>query len=126
MGADLLLNLLEIDHDRIPNWAKAKKHITKLTAKQARQIIAEATDCLPGELDEDAAKGAKARIKEAFEAVKAGWDGQLRCMVRVRGIRTTMLIGAGISWGDSIQEVEDLRVFATSGADQAAGFLEYK
>jgi hypothetical protein len=131
MGMDLLVSLLEIDHDKEPNWAKAQEHLDSMTDDVCVDTVLnvsgadELEDVLPSDYPAgmSLADRARKRIQEAAEAVKEGWDNGLRSMTKIRGQRTTILIAAGESWGDDIEECTHMAYFDDSGCAEAAGFL---
>lgn len=118
MGADLLISMVEIEKKKKPNFAKARTTLQKITDDAALKALEWATGCNDAEPQE-----ARERIGKALEAVEAGWNGHLRLMVKVCGLATDMLIAGGVSWGDSVEECEDISLFAESGLARAAGFL---
>lgn len=130
MGSELLISLLEIDHDKEPDWDLAQAHLDTLTDEVCINTILsvsgadEVEDVLPL-VPAGTSEGfrAKKRIRKAMESVKEGWANNLPNMVKVQGHRTTILIAGDSSWGDSIDECNDMAYFDDSGCATAAGFL---
>ena len=118
MGADLLISLVEIEKKKKPNFKKAGTTLQKISDKAALDALEWATGCETAD-----PKEARARIEKALESVVAGWSGNLRQMVKVCGLATDMLIAGGVSWGDSVEECEDIALFVEAGLARAAGFL---
>lgn len=118
MGRDLLVSFIEIEHDKKPNFKKAAAVLKKLdneTLQHAIEIATGNDQCDP--------EDARQRIEKALESVEMGWGEHLRLMVKCRGLATTILIAADGSWGDSVEECDDLNLFAEAGLAEAAGFL---
>jgi len=118
MGRDMLISFVEIEHDKKPNFKKAAAVLKKLDAETLQHAIEIATGNEHCE-----AQDARNRIEKALENTVAGWNDNLRMMVKCRGLATTLLIAADGSWGDSVEECDDLNLFAESGLAEAAGFL---
>lgn len=131
MGADLILGLLEIDHDKEPNWAAAQDWINSLSDQDCVDTVMDVDGCddismlfgYAGNL-ENQIECARDRIQQSLIAVREGWNGNMRCITRVKGYRTTLLIAADSSWGDEVVEVTHLSYFDASGCAAAAGFLQ--
>lgn len=134
MGADLILGVLEIEKDREPDWEATSRFVLNMSDDVALGALALVCDLSVDKVIADMPPvmshgnnmpGVQARlmILSAVDSCRQGWAGHLRMMCRVSGVRTDMLIAGGVSWGDSITEVDDLRLFDQSGAASAAGFL---
>lgn len=135
MGQELIACVLEFPKGRKnPNWEAAEKHLEKLkkSSKKLREAYIEASgddglDAIlshqAGVTDSEIDARIVERLQTALENVKVGWDNGLRGMARLTGVKTRMLIAADRSWGDNVEEVDDLIFFDMSGMAKAAGFL---
>jgi hypothetical protein len=152
VGADLILSMTEIKRGRQPDWGAAQDHLAKLSTHDCYRIIEEVQqygyeiptqeeidqlrkkDAEGGDLTndeqnllgllDDLGDDPKGRLQSALDSCKSGWEGGLRMMSRMRGHYTDILIGGGVSWGDSIDECTDIQYFVASGCAKAAGFLD--
>jgi hypothetical protein len=127
MGANLIASCVMIERTREPDWTKAKQHIAALSEDECLSLMLEV--CY-GEPDIAAAadygltgEDARARIIRALNTCKSGWNGEERCLVSMTVVDRVLLLGAGTSWGDPIEEADDVTLFAVCGAAKAAGFL---
>ena len=123
MGADLIVGFLEIEKDQEPDWAAAKAVLDAITLDEAWDIV-ESVEQFSSRDDMGERFGPKTRLEDAYESVKAGWEGMNRVIVKLYGARTVILLTGDTSWGDPIEEVTNIEYFDGSGMAKAAGFIQ--
>lgn len=117
MGADLIVAVLEIDHDKAPDWNALDAWLLKLTDKDLEERHVES----PSDPDEKATVDA---IKAACNQVRDAYENGNRYTAAVRLSKTDVLIVGGLSWGDTPETVNEFDLFINSGAAKIAGFYE--
>jgi len=124
MGADLLVSCVEIEKDKEPDWESADTHIAAITEEEAKEIIAGRMGVLLEDLDEIEEGPYLKKVQDSYATVKDAWQGGCyRRFVKLYLSRTIVFLAGDTSWGDAVQEVEDMSIFAESGAAAAAGFI---
>jgi hypothetical protein len=132
MGADLVLNILEISNDKEPNWEAARRHLMQQSDDQLSAIAARYPDHDHGE-DEDVDDEAgsedtvvvepKRRFLKALDSVEFCWNGNSRNAVTHRGAHSVLLMVGGSTVGDPFSEIDDVELLIVSGMAEAAGFI---
>lgn len=100
MGADLVVNILEIKKDRSPDWEAAKRHLMSTRGSPRN-----------------------ATLLKALQSVIDCWHGASRNAIKYEAATTVMLIVGGTTVGEPFEEIDDVEAFVASGMARAAGFI---
>lgn len=125
MSQDLLISLIEIERGKDPDWSMAHKHIDKMNGTKLRKIHG-SISCPEDKvrLSECLSVVASRRLAhEAIHLMEMGWAGNCSFVQQISGAGTDLLIAGGTSWGDPVEECDQMFFFVDSGAAEAAGFL---
>ncbi len=118
MSASFLASVLEIEKGKTPDWKAAREHVKQLTVEEAVQTVLktyQAVELADVSLER---KDCRRRILHAIRYLEKSWSEH---SLDLRG--TTIFIFAGMSWGDSVEGMDEVTLLVHSGAAKAAGFL---
>lgn len=146
MGADLVLNILEISKSREPDWDAATCHLMQQSDDTLEEIAADLLDHYDEDEDDDededededanereaeADRGedcesvseTKTRFLRALDSVASCWLGDSRNAIKYDGAETSILIVGGTTVGEPFLEIYDVEALVASGMAKAAGFI---
>jgi hypothetical protein len=150
MGAELSVSFVEFPKGATPNWHAAQVHLDKMTLAECYQALEEHFNYVGGlpeklnieklreraasnkedrklldEIEMNYTEDPRKRLQDALNSCEEGWNGNEYCVQHLYGAKTELLIGGGVSWGDTLDELDDISLFDVSGMAKAAGALDF-
>jgi hypothetical protein len=124
MGADLILEWLQIDKDKQPDFQAGAKYLEELAKKPmaewpedyiARHLGSDLSEYKPEEEVDT--------LKATLKHVEGAWETGYRDTSVIEVCHKQLLITGGMSWGDDPTEsFADIDRALTSGLSKACGF----
>lgn len=128
MSIELISAVLEIDHNVQPDWDKAENFIRNMDDLTVVNLYSEVLQ-LGDEYSEEDLSGIELDIKKARQGFlsalkdcKVGWENGHPMMQRILLKHSRILLAAGESCGDSIEQCDSIILFDGCGAAKKAGF----
>lgn len=129
MGAELISAVLEIDRDCKPDWEAAENFIRNMSNLDVLNKFSDILDLGDEYISEDdltefsdQVKSARTAFLDALESCQSGWMNSHRYMNKIVLSKSVILLAAGETWGDSIDQCDDILLFEGCGAAKVAGF----
>lgn len=122
MGLNIIVSCVEMEKNKEPDWvaaAAALKAMTREELELAACYTLVYEDAIPDCTDVELRK----RLEEVLVNIQDGWEGHDTLYACFDGARTRILMSAGRTWGDSVDEVDAIIAFANSPMLKAAGFI---
>jgi len=124
MGADLILEWLQIDKGKTPDFEAGKKYVEELAKKPMAEWP---KDYIERHLGDDLgtydAKEEAERLSEALKHVEGAWRTGYRDTSIIEVCHKQLLITGGMSWGDDpTTSFNDIDRALCSGISKACGF----
>ncbi len=128
MSIELISAVLEIDHNVQPDWDKAENFIRNMDDLTVVNLYSEVLQLGDEYSEEDLPdveldiKKARQGFLSALKDCKAGWENSHPMMQRILLKHSRILLAAGESCGDSIEQCDSIILFDGCGAAKKAGF----
>lgn len=124
MGADLILEWLQIDKGKQPDFEAGKKYVEELIKKPIAEWPGDYLERHLGDdlKNYDVAEEA-AKLTKTLGDIEGAWKTGYRDTAIIEVCHKTLLITGGMSWGDSpTNTFDDIDRALTSGISKACGF----
>lgn len=127
MGAEFVLEILEIEKGRKPNWDAGLRKIKALGKIPYGEWPREYRECR----DLDGAPRSNKRVRASHVStlkadladLKLAWANALRTAAKFEICHKNIVVTGGLSWGDSPTEVYDsIKRLISAGITKAMGF----
>jgi len=124
MGADLILEWLQIDKRKKPDFGAGRERIEDLAKKPLEKWPAAYIDRWLAESPEDFDRDEEIKkLRADLETIEGGWHSTFRDMAIIDVCHKRLLISGGMSWGDSpTDSYETIDRLISSTVSKACGF----